>query len=88
MSDHLLGLRLKRKPALPWVEHFSDPWSDNPFRRRFFLSNFLNRRYEAQVVRHADRVIFTSLETLDLVNYVVLRYLGNFYGNCSSFALV
>lgn len=119
MSDHLLGLRLKQKLALPWVAHFSDPWSDNPFRRRFFLSNFLNRRYEAQVVRHADRLIFTSQETLDLVmrkyseawrakarvlphgfepalygerqrggdSSVVLRYLGNFYGNRSPLPL-
>ncbi|WP_295002634.1 glycosyltransferase [uncultured Dechloromonas sp.] len=119
MSDHLLGLRLKQKLALPWVAHFSDPWSDNPFRRRFPLSNFLNRRYEAQVVRHADRVIFTSQETLDLVmrkypgewrakarvlphgfepalygerqregdDSIVLRYLGNFYGNRSPLPL-
>lgn len=119
MSDHLLGLRLKLKLALPWVAHFSDPWSDNPFRRRFFLSNFLNRRYEAQVVQHADRVIFTSQETLDLVmrkypadwrtkarvlphgfepalygerqregdSNIVLRYLGNFYGNRSPLPL-
>jgi glycosyltransferase involved in cell wall biosynthesis len=67
MSDHLLGLRLKQKLQLPWVAHFSDPWSDNPFRRRLFLSNILNRRYEAQVIRDADRVVFTSQETLDLV---------------------
>lgn len=119
MSDHLLGLRLKQKLALPWVAHFSDPWSDNPFRRRFPLSNFLNRRYEAQVVSHADRVIFTSQETLDLVmrkypdewrakarvlphgfepalygerqreadDTIVLRYLGNFYGNRSPLPL-
>lgn len=119
MSDHLLGLRLKQKLSLPWVAHFSDPWSDNPFRRRFPLSNFLNRRYEAQVVRHADRVIFTSQETLDLVmrkypvewrakarilphgfeqalygerqregdGSIVLRYLGNFYGNRSPLPL-
>lgn len=119
MSDHLLGLRLKQKLALPWVAHFSDPWSDNPFRRRFFLSNLVNRRCEAQVVRHADRVIFTSQETLDLVmrkypgewrskarvlphafepalygerqregdNSIVLRYLGNFYGNRSPLPL-
>ena len=119
MSDHLLGLRLKQKLALPWVAHFSDPWSDNPFRRRFPLANFLNRRYETQVVHHADRVIFTSQETLDLVmrkypdawrakarvlphgfepalygerqqegdGSIVLRYLGNFYGNRSPLPL-
>ncbi|MFZ4775244.1 MAG: hypothetical protein ACOYM3_07780 [Terrimicrobiaceae bacterium] len=67
MSDHLLGLRLKRKTGLPWVAHFSDPWADNPFRKLFFFSNILNRRMEAAVVRAADKVIFTSKETLSLV---------------------
>lgn len=67
MSDHLLGLRLRQRLQLPWVAHFSDPWSDNSFSRRFFLANYVNRRYEAEVIREADRVIFTSSETLDLV---------------------
>ena len=112
MSDHLLGLRLKQHLQLPWVAHFSDPWSDNLFRRLFFLSNYVNRRMEAEVVKHADRVVFTSMETLDLVmrkyppawrdkarvvphSYepeqysrheggrngpLIIRYLGNFYG--------
>ncbi len=118
MSDHLLGLRLKRHLQLPWIAHFSDPWSDNPFRRYFFLANYVNRRLEAQVIQHADCVIFTSLETLDLVmrkypiawrdkarvlphSYepnqypqvtkrdgpLLIRYLGNFYGDRSPLPL-
>jgi len=67
MSDHLLGLRLKQRFGLPWIAHFSDPWADNPFRRHEVMSNILNRRDERQVVELADRVIFTSVETLDLV---------------------
>lgn len=67
MSDHLLGLRLKRRYGMPWVAHFSDPWADNPFRRRFFLANFWNRKMEREVIENADRVIFTSQETLNLV---------------------
>ncbi len=67
MSDHLLGLRVKRRHGLPWVAHFSDPWADNPFRRRFFLANFWNRKMEREVIENADRVIFTSQETLNLV---------------------
>jgi hypothetical protein len=67
MSDHLLGLRLKTKTGLPWVAHFSDPWVDNPFRKLFFLSNVLNRRMETSVVHTADKLIFTSQETLSLV---------------------
>ncbi len=67
MSDHLVGLRLKEKTGLPWVAHFSDPWVDNPFRKLYFLSNVFNRRMEASVVRSADKLIFTSGETLSLV---------------------
>ena len=67
MSDHLLGLRLKRRLGLPWVAHFSDPWVDNPFRAGDVLANRINRRCERDTIAAADRVIFTSRETLDLV---------------------
>jgi glycosyltransferase involved in cell wall biosynthesis len=67
MSDHLVGLRLKEKTGFPWVAHFSDPWADNPFRKLFFFSNVFNRRMEAAVVSGADKLIFTSGETLSLV---------------------
>jgi glycosyltransferase involved in cell wall biosynthesis len=67
MSDHLLGFRLKRRFGIPWVAHFSDPWRDNPFRRRDVLANVFNGRQERRVIAAADRVIFTSRETIDLV---------------------
>jgi len=67
MSDHLLALDLKRRTGLPWVAHFSDPWADNPFRRLFVFANVLNRRMERAVIATADRVVFTSSETLSLV---------------------
>jgi glycosyltransferase involved in cell wall biosynthesis len=67
MSDHLVGLCLKRRLGVPWIAHFSDPWVDNPFRRYEFLAKFVNSRLEARVIATADRLIFTSEETLDLV---------------------
>ena len=30
-SDHLVGLRVHRATGLPWVAHFSDPWTDSPY---------------------------------------------------------
>lgn len=66
MSVHLAGLRLKRAVGMPWVAHFSDPWADNPHRRLPGL-RLLNRGLEAEVMSAADRVIFTSDETLQLV---------------------
>jgi glycosyltransferase involved in cell wall biosynthesis len=67
MSDHLVGIRLKHRLGLPWIAHFSDPWFDNPFRRFEYLSRHVNMHLEARVIEAADRLIFTSEETLDLV---------------------
>jgi len=67
MSDHLLALRIRRRTGIPWVAHFSDPWADNPFRRFFAVANIWNRRMEREVITAADRVVFTSAETLSLV---------------------
>jgi len=67
MSDHLFGLRYKRRTGCPWIAHFSDPWSDNPFRRDNLLTAWLNRHMEGWVIEKADVVVFTSSETLDLV---------------------
>jgi len=67
MSDHLAGLRLKRVVGMPWIAHFSDPWADSPYRYQKPLSHWLNGKMERRVVQNADRIIFTSQETLDLV---------------------
>jgi glycosyltransferase involved in cell wall biosynthesis len=67
MTDHLIGLELKRRLDVPWVAHFSDPWVDNPFRREDSLTRWLNLSLENRVLEVADRVIFTSEETLELV---------------------
>ena len=67
MSDHLLAMKLKEKHGIPWVAHFSDPWSDNPFKKHHIISKFVNRKLEERVVRAADEVIFTSEETKKLV---------------------
>lgn len=67
MSDHLVGLELKRRTGLPWLAHFSDPWSDNPFRASQILAQPMNRALEARVIAAADRIVFTTAATRDLV---------------------
>lgn len=67
MSDHLVGLRLKRLYGVPWVAHFSDPWVDNPFDRRDSLSRRVNLALERRVMERADLLVFTSEETVELV---------------------
>ena len=67
MSDHLIALELKRRAGLPWLAHFSDPWADNPFHKTTPLEHRVNLALERRVIKHADRVLFTSARTLALV---------------------
>lgn len=65
MSDHLAGLAIKRRLSVPWIAHFSDPWSDNPYLSA--VSRLRLRHMERQVFAAADRLVFTSQETVELV---------------------
>lgn len=67
MSDHLVGLALKRATGLPWLAHFSDPWADNPFHKTTPLEHQVNLALERRVIAHADQILFTSQRTLELV---------------------
>ena len=67
MSDHLAGLKIKQRLGVPWIAHFSDPWSDSPYLSQIPLVRFRMRRMERKVVEAADRLLFTSKETVDLV---------------------
>ena len=67
LVDNIIGLELKRRYNLPWLAHFSDPWVDSPFRTDDRLTKALNTRLEQNVVEQADRLVFTSPETADLV---------------------
>ena len=67
LVDNLIGLELKRRFKLPWLAHFSDPWVDSPFRTDDPLTKALNTRLEQNVVQHADCLVFTSSETVNLV---------------------
>jgi glycosyltransferase involved in cell wall biosynthesis len=67
MSDHLIGLELKKLHGVPWVAHFSDPWTDNLFHHYDSLTKRINLSLERKVMEFADRLIFTSPETVELV---------------------
>lgn len=67
LSVHLSALKIKKKKNLPWVAFFSDPWTDNPYNVKKGLSKLVNKYLEKQVVKNADKLIFTSQETLNVV---------------------
>ena len=66
-SDHLIGLRVHRTTGLPWVAHFSDPWTDSPYVRGRRWQWRIWRRMEADVVREADALVFVNQQTADRV---------------------
>jgi glycosyltransferase involved in cell wall biosynthesis len=66
-SDHLVGLRVHRATGLPWVAHFSDPWTDSPYVRGRAWQRRLWARMEADVVRHADALVFVNAQTAERV---------------------
>jgi len=67
MSDHLIGLELKKRVKVPWIAHFSDPWVDNPLKGYNSLQKKINFGLERKVIENADLVVFTSQETSELV---------------------
>ncbi len=66
-SCHLVGLKVKLATGIPWVAHFSDPWADNPYMVDSALVRATHRWLEGRVMAHADRVVFTCEQTLQLV---------------------
>ncbi|MCA1816672.1 MAG: hypothetical protein LC746_09750 [Acidobacteria bacterium] len=66
-TDHLVGLELKKIFRAPWIAHFSDPWVDNPFHSTDARTRDFNLAAERAVCESADRLIFTSAETVELV---------------------
>jgi glycosyltransferase involved in cell wall biosynthesis len=66
-SDHLVGLRVRRSLVLPWIAHFSDPWTDSPYIQGTALQRSAWARMEAEVIRRADSIVFVTEQTADLV---------------------
>lgn len=66
-SDHLIGLALRRETGLPWVAHFSDPWTDSPYQQG---GPWVRRRLaamERDVIAEATRLVFVNSYTCDRV---------------------
>jgi glycosyltransferase involved in cell wall biosynthesis len=66
-SDHLAGLRINRATGLPWIAHFSDPWTDSPYLQGRAWQRRIWARMEADVVRTADALVFVNARTADRV---------------------
>lgn len=59
-SSAVMGLKLKKILKKPWVMHLSDPWADSAFKK----ANSYIKNMEARCFENADKISFTSPETL------------------------
>ncbi|HBU69413.1 MAG TPA: hypothetical protein DEE98_03410 [Elusimicrobia bacterium] len=65
---HLAGLSLKKRFNLPWVAHFSDPWTDSQYFKKYNSFQLAkNLKWERETMELADRVVFTNEYAMDLV---------------------
>ncbi len=71
MSMHIAGLKLKQQyPHIKWLAHFSDPWVDNIFNNYNTWTTWINKYYQDSVFKNADRLLFTSTETINLATKI------------------
>lgn len=70
--DHMVGLEVRRRRrGIPWVAHFSDPWTDSPYYDQSIpeIASKMEvwRDQERRIISGADVVIFVTSQTADLV---------------------
>ena len=54
VTDHLVGLALKRSTGIPWIADFRDPWTQNMHRSGIRWREWLEERLERMVLRESD----------------------------------
>ncbi len=72
-ESHIVAHAIKKRyPSLPWLAHFADPLSANPFRDdRLFWRETVRRRIERRTVSLADGLLFVGEQ---LLSFVMARY--------------
>jgi glycosyltransferase involved in cell wall biosynthesis len=66
-SSNVLGARVKMERRIPFVSHFSDPYSDNPYHGGTGSPG--GEAYEAErfIIEQSDRIVFVNEMLRDLV---------------------
>lgn len=69
-STQLTGLKIKKKyPGIKWIADLRDPWTDIYYYDQFYptsLSKAIDRNFERQVLKSADRIITVGKSLKDL----------------------
>ena len=62
-SMHMIGLKIRKKTALPWIADFRDPWTDFDFYKDMKISGWADRthkRLELQTITECSAVVVVS----------------------------
>lgn len=66
-SSHVVGLHLSRSLNLPWIAHFSDPWTDSPYNKPSLGTAPIVKKMEEEIVREAEGLVFINSYTMERV---------------------
>jgi len=65
-SVHLIGLKLKKQLAIPWIADFRDPWTSIGYHKQLKLNSAARKKHlslEQEVLNAADEILVTSKTT-------------------------
>ncbi len=66
LSNHLIGMALKKELDIPWVAHFYEPWVGNSFRKHYFrFAHKYDSYLEREVAENADIILHTNQIIID-----------------------
>jgi len=77
-SSCLLALKLKEVYKVPWVMHLSDLWADSPHFKFTNQDMLYQQKVEGDCFKLADRISFTSLETIEFYTKKYPQYADKF----------
>jgi hypothetical protein len=62
MEANFIGMHLHKATGLPFIAHYSDPFVNNPYKRRPITAEDLARKREKRMLKSAARIVFVSEE--------------------------
>lgn len=65
VTNHLVGLALKRGTGVPWIVDYRDPWTQNMHRSGFRSREWLEERLERMVLRESDLLLTVTQSFAD-----------------------
>ena len=78
LSSTIMGYKLHRHYQVPWIIHFSDPWAYSPLHRYSEKVLAYHRRWEKLCLNSAEKVCFTSEQTIELYSHVYPEFTYKF----------